>query len=206
MNRIITSFNTFFLIVLFLSLIFSIFSLPKLNIDEEQSIRVNFYELIQDDNQLFNSSIPDIGIKKETKNLSSNNKEQKVVETAIISKFKINKIDIKNEISKIKLSKEREDILRVSAIIQERISSVWIKPNSLSESLIAKVLINLAPSGEILDFDLIEPSSNNFFNESILTAMNKMTFFEEVLSLDRKLFEKNFRNFNLVFKSSGEIE
>ena len=206
MNRVITSFNTFFLIVLFLSLIFSIFSLPKLNIDEEQSIRVNFYELIQDDNQLFNSSIPDIGIKKETKNLSSNNKEQKVVETAIISKFKINKIDIKNEISKIKLSKEREDILRVSAIIQERISSVWIKPNSLSESLIAKVLINLAPSGEILDFDLIEPSSNNFFNESILTAMNKMTFFEEVLSLDRKLFEKNFRYFNLVFKSSGEIE
>ena len=206
MNRVITSFNTFFLIVLFLSLIFSIFSLPKLNIDEEQSIRVNFYELIQDDNQLFNSSIPDKGIKKETKNLSSNNKEQKVVETAIISKFKINKIDIKNEISKIKLSKEREDILRVSAIIQERISSVWIKPNSLSESLIAKVLINLAPSGEILDFDLIEPSSNNFFNESILTAMNKMTFFEEVLSLDRKLFEKNFRNFNLVFKSSGEIE
>ena len=206
MNRVITSFNTFFLIVLFLSLIFSIFSLPKLNIDEEQSIRVNFYELIQDDNQLFNSSIPDKGIKKETKNLSSNNKEQKVVETAIISKFKINKIDIKNEISKIKLSKEREDILRVSAIIQERISSVWIKPNSLSESLIAKVLINLAPSGEILDFDLIEPSSNNFFNESILTAMNKMTFFEEVLSLDRKLFEKNFRNFNLVFKSTGEIE
>ena len=66
MNRVITSFNTFFLIVLFLSLIFSIFSLPKLNIDEEQSIRVNFYELIQDDNQLFNSSIPDIGIKKET--------------------------------------------------------------------------------------------------------------------------------------------
>ena len=206
MNRVITSFNTFFLIVLFLSLIFSIFSVPKLNIDEEQSIRVNFYELIQDDNQLFNSSIPDIGMKKETKKLSSNNKEQKVVETAIISKFKINKIDIKNEISKIKLSKEREDILRVSAIIQERISSVWIKPNSLSESLIAKVLINLAPSGEILDFDLIEPSSNNFFNESILTAMNKMTFFEEVLSLDRKLFEKNFRNFNLVFKSSGEIE
>tara|TARA_B100000287_G_C20552086_1_gene748896 strand:+ start:242 stop:862 length:621 start_codon:yes stop_codon:yes gene_type:complete len=206
MNRVITSFNTFFLIVLFLSLIFSIFSVPKLKIDEEQSIRVNFYELIQDDNQLFNSSIPDIGMKKETKNLSSNNKEQKVVETAIISKFKINKIDIKNEISKIKLSKEREDILRVSAIIQERISSVWIKPNSLSESLIAKVLINLAPSGEILDFDLIEPSSNNFFNESILTAMNKMTFFEEVLSLDRKLFEKNFRNFNLVFKSSGEIE
>jgi hypothetical protein len=36
--------------------------------------------------------------------------------------------------------------------------------------------------------------------------MNKITFVEEVFSLERKLFEQNFRNFNLVFKSSGEIE
>ena len=77
---------------------------------------------------------------------------------------------------------------------------------ALEESPGEKVLINLAPSGEILNFSLIEPSSNTSFNESILTAMNKMTFFEEVLSLERKVFEQNFRNFNLVFKSSGEIE
>ena len=206
MNKALTSLNTFFLILLFLSLIFSMFSVPKLNIDETQSIKVNFYELIQQDEILLDSSAPNTLIKKETKKTSAINKIKNTDETSIISKFKLNELDIKNEITKIKLSKEREDILRVSAIIQQRISSIWIKPNSLSESLIAKVLINLAPSGEILNFSLIEPSSNTSFNESILTAMNKMTFFEEVLSLERKLFEKNFRNFNLVFKSSGEIE
>ena len=206
MNKALTSLNTFFLILLFLSLIFSMFSIPNLNIDQTQSIKVNFYELIQQDEILFDSSASNTLIKKETKKTSAINEKTNADETSIISKFKINKLDIKNEITKIKLSKEREGILRVSAIIQERISSIWIKPNSLSESLIAKVLINLAPSGEILNFSLIEPSSNTSFNESILTAMNKMTFFEEVLSLERKLFEKNFRNFNLVFKSSGEIE
>ena len=206
MNKALTSLNTFFLILLFLSLIFSMFSVPNLNIDEAQSIKINFYELIQQDEKLFDSYAPNTSVEKETKKTSAINKKTNTDETSIISKFKINKLDIKNEITKIKLSKEREDILRVSAIIQERISSIWIKPNSLSESLIAKVLINLAPSGEILNFSLIEPSSNNSFNESILTAMNKMTFFEEVLSLERKLFEQNFRNFNLVFKSSGEIE
>ena len=206
MNRALTSLNTFFLILLFLSLIFSMFSIPKLNIDETKSTKVNFYELIQQDKKLFDSSAPNTFIDKETKKTSSISEETNTNETSIIPKFKINKLDIKNEITKIKLSKEREDILRVSAIIQERISSIWIKPNSLSESLIAKVLINLAPSGEILNFNLIEPSSSTSFNESILTAMNKMTFFEEVLSLERKLFEQNFRNFNLVFKSSGEIE
>ena len=206
MNKTLTSLNTFFLILLFLSLIFSVFSIPKINIDETKSIKVDFYELIQQDKILFDSSAPNTLIKKETKKTSAINEKTNTKETSIISKFKINKLDIKNEITKIKLSKEREDILRVSAIIQKRISSIWIKPNSLSESLIAKVLINLAPSGEILNFSLIEPSSNTSFNESILTAMNKMTFFEEVLFLERKLFEKNFRNFNLVFKSSGEIE
>ena len=206
MNKALTSLNTFFLILLFLSLIFSMFSIPNLNIDETQSIKVNFYELIQQDDILFDPPASNTFTKKETKNTSAINEKTNADETSIISKFKINKLDIKNEITKIKLSKEREDILRVSAIIQERISSIWIKPNSLSESLIAKVLINLAPSGEILNFSLIEPSSNTSFNESILTAMNKMTFFEEVLSLERKVFEQNFRNFNLVFKSSGEIE
>ena len=206
MNKALTSLNTFFLILLFLSLIFSMFSVPNINIDDTQSIKVNFYELIQQDGIKFDSSAPNASIKKETKKTSVINKKTNADEATIISKFTIDKLDVKNEITKIKLSKERQDILRVSAIIQERISSIWIKPNSLSESLIAKVLINLAPSGEILNFSLIEPSSNNSFNESILTAMNKMTFFEEVLSLERKLFEKNFRNFNLVFKSSGEIE
>ena len=206
MNKALTSLNTFFLILLFLSLIFSLFSISKLNVDETQSIKVNFYELIQQDDILFDSSAPNTSIKKETKKTLAISEKTNTDETSIISKFKINKLDIKNEITKIKLSKEREDILRVSAIIQARISSIWIKPNSLSESLIAKVLINLAPSGEILNFSLIEPSSNTSFNESILTAMNKMTFFEEILSLERKVFEQNFRNFNLVFKSSGEIE
>ena len=206
MNKALTSLNTFFLILLFLSLIFSMFSIPNLNIDETQSIKVNFYELIQQDEILFDPPTSNILSKKETKKTSAINEKTNADKTSIISKFKINKSDIKNEITKIKLSKEREGILRVSAIIQERISSIWIKPNSLSESLIAKVLINLAPSGEILNFSLIEPSSNTSFNESILIAMNKITFVEEVLSLERKVFEQNFRNFNLVFKSSGEIE
>ncbi len=206
MNKALVSLNTFFLVLLFLSLIFSMFSIPNLNIDETQSIKVNFYELIQQDEILFDPQVSNTLIKKETKKTSVINEKTNADEISIISKFKINKLDIKNEITKINLSKERESISRVSAIIQERISSIWIKPNSLSESLIAKVLINLAPSGEILNFSLIEPSSNTSFNESILTAMNKMTFFEEVLYLERKVFEQNFRNFNLVFKSSGEIE
>ena len=206
MNKVLTSFNTLFLILLFLSLIFSIFSIPTLNVSETETIRVNFYELIQNKNSskknIYRESKKNnkfISASKNTETFESDNPSE-------IRKFKINKSDIKNEISKIKLSREKEAILKISALIQNKVSSIWIKPNSLSQILSVKVLINLAPSGEVLSFNLIEPSPNKPFNESVLTAMNKIIFIEEVLGIDRKLFESNFRNFKLVFKSSGEIE
>ena len=123
-----------------------------------------------------------------------------------VEKYKISKPDIKKELSKIKLSKERTEILKISSIIQDKISSVWIKPNSLSKILTAKVLINLAPSGEILNYELVEPSNDRIFDNSVLTAMNKISFLEEIIGIERGIFESNFRNFKLVFKSSGEIE
>ena len=69
MNKALTSLNTFFLILLFLSLIFSMFSIPNLNIDQTQSIKVNFYELIQQDEILLDPSASNTLIKKETKKL-----------------------------------------------------------------------------------------------------------------------------------------
>ena len=66
MNKALTSLNTSFLILLFLSLIFSMFSIPNLNIDETQSIKVNFYELIQQDEILFDPRASNTLVKKET--------------------------------------------------------------------------------------------------------------------------------------------
>ena len=47
------------------------FSVPNLNIDETQSIKVNFYELIQQDEILSDSSAANTLIKKETKKTSA---------------------------------------------------------------------------------------------------------------------------------------
>jgi hypothetical protein len=206
MNKILTSFNTFALILLFLSFVFSVFSITTLKVDETQSIKVNFYELIEITEQPkgLSGAKPKETIQEADLNKIEENSEVK--KSLDFEKYKLNKPDIKRELSKIKLSKEREVILKISAIIQDKISSVWIKPNSLSKVLATKVLINLAPSGEVINFEMVEPSNDKVFDESVLIAINKISFFEEVLGLDRKLFESNFRNFKLVFKSSGEIE
>ena len=204
MNKIITSFNTLLLLIIFFSLIFSIFSMPKLKVSKNESIKINFYEM----SELSKPSKKIVSNKKVTSIKKNKDSQDSYTNSNNLSDLLNNsflKKDIKNEISKIKLTKERKNIIKFSSIIQNKISSIWIKPNSLSEILSAKVLIRLAPSGEILDFELEEPSSNKSFNESILTAMNKIFFFEEIAGADRKVFETNFRNFKLVFKSSGEI-
>jgi len=206
MNKILTSFNTFAFILLFLSFVFSVFSITTLKVDETQSIKVNFYELIEIAEQPKRLSAVRPKETIQQADLNKIEKNSEVKKSLDFKKYKLNKPDIKRELSKIKLSKEREVILKISAIIQDKISSVWIKPNSLSKVLAAKVLINLAPSGEVINFEMVEPSNDKFFDESVLIAINKISFFEEILGLDRKLFESNFRNFKLVFKSSGEIE
>ncbi len=206
MNKVLTSLNTFFFVILSVSIIFSLFSIPKLDVEETKSTRVNFYEVMQQEEKSLKTYPSNKKLKKEANSTYENNDKREIDNISKIPKFEINKSHLKNEISKIKLSRERKDILRVSTIIQNRISSIWIKPNSLSDTLSAKVLINLAPSGEILNFIMTEPSTNKSFNDSILSAMNKLSFFEEILVLERKLFEENFRNFKLVFKSSGEID
>ena len=204
MNKFISSFHTLLLFVIFFSLIFSIFSMPKLKVSKNESIKINFYEM----SELSKPSKKIVSNKKVTSIKKNKDSQDSYTNSNNLSDLLNNsflKKDIKNEISKIKLTKERKNIIKFSSIIQNKISSIWIKPNSLSETLSAKVLIRLAPSGEILDFELEEPSSNKSFNESILTAMNKIFFFEEIAGADRKVFETNFRNFKLVFKSSGEI-
>tara|TARA_B100000674_G_C37933440_1_gene959083 strand:- start:558 stop:1178 length:621 start_codon:yes stop_codon:yes gene_type:complete len=206
MNKILTSFNTLVLTLLFLSFVFSVFSIGTFKVNETKSIKVNFYEFIEIEEQpkRLAGAKPKETIQEADFNKIDQNSEPK--KALDFERYKLNKPDIKKELSKIKLSKEREVILKISAIIQDKISSVWIKPNSLSKILAAKVLINLAPSGEVINFEMVEPSNDKVFDESVLIAINKISFFEEVLGLDRKLFESNFRNFKLVFKSSGEIE
>ena len=204
MNKITTSFNTLLLLIIFFSLIFSIFSMPKLKVSKNESIKINFYEMSElsklPKKTVSNKKVTSIKKNKDLQDSYTNsNNLSDLLNNSFLKK------DIKNEISNIKLTKEMKNIIRFCSIIQNKISSIWIKPNSLSEALSAKVLITLAPSGEILDFELEEPSSNKSFNESILTAMSKIFFFEEIAGADRKVFETNFRNFKLVFKSSGEI-
>ena len=105
---------------------------------------------------------------------------------------------------KTKLLKEKREVQIRIALIQKRINSIWKKPSLINKNIQAEFVINLAPSGEILSFDLISSSGEKVFDDSALAALSKIYFITEVIGLERKYFERNFRSFNLVFKSKNQ--
>ena len=107
------------------------------------------------------------------------------------------------DITASNLSKENKEVqLRIN-LIQKRINSVWKKPPLINQDIKVEITINLAPSGEMLSFKLLNSSKNKVFDDSALAAISNISFLPEVINLDRRYFEKNFRSFNLVFKSMG---
>ena len=152
-------------------------------------------------------------IPKKTKNiknesLKNNFKKKESIEgLKAIDKKQLDfdsKKNLKDQIAETKLLKEKREVQIRIALIQERINSIWKKPSLINKNIQAEFVINLAPSGEILSFDLISSSGEKVFDDSALAALSNISFITEVIGLERKYFERNFRSFNLVFKSKNQ--
>ena len=164
------------------------------------------------------SSVPIkfISLPEEIKTITSvSQKAIKKLEPTVQSLLEVNEIlnkpeldifaqeNLNADITASNLSKENKEVqLRIN-LIQKRINSVWKKPPLINQDIQVEITINLAPSGEILSFKLLNSSKNKVFDDSALAAISNISFLPEVINLDRRYFEKNFRSFNLVFKSMG---
>ena len=139
--------------------------------------------------------------------IEKNIQKKELIEDLKVDKKKQLNFDSKrkleDQIAETKLPKERREVQITIALIQDRINSIWKKPSLGNKNIQSEFVINLAPSGEILSFDLISSSGDKVFDESALAALSSISFITEVIGLDRKYFERNFRSFNLVFKSKN---
>ena len=149
---------------------------------------------------------------KKIENIKNESIEKKIQKKVIIEDLKVDKKKqlnfdskrkLEDQIAETKLLKERREVQITIALIQDRINSIWKKPSLGNKNIQSEFVINLAPSGEILSFDLISSSGDKVFDESALAALSSISFITEVNGLDRKYFERNFRSFNLVFKSKN---
>ncbi len=90
------------------------------------------------------------------------------------------------------------EISKYSFIIKKQIVSQWRKPSQLSSDLKVEIRLTLVPTGEIINAKILKTSGNQIFDDSALRAISKVGTFEN-LQMPSSLFEKQFRQFILVF-------
>ena len=202
-NSFIGLLNSIFLHLLLFAILITDFSIFAPQQDRIKTIPVEFVNLPID---IENIPKKINNIKNE---LLENNiqKKELIDELKTIDKKKFDfdtRKNLEDQIAETKFLNEKREVQIRIALIQERINSIWKKPSLINKNIQAEFIINLAPSGEILSFDLISSSGEKVFDDSALAALSKIYFITEVIGLERKYFERNFRSFNLVFKSKNQ--
>ncbi len=202
-NSFIGLLNSIFLHLLLFSILITDFSIFAPQQDRIKTIPVEFVNLPID---IENIPKKINNIKNEL--LENNIQKKKLIdELKTIDKKKFDfdtRKNLEDQIAETKFLNEKREVQIRIALIQERINSIWKKPSLINKNIQAEFIINLAPSGEILSFDLISSSGEKVFDDSALAALSKIYFITEVIGLERKYFERNFRSFNLVFKSKNQ--
>ena len=94
------------------------------------------------------------------------------------------------------------EVLKIAAKIRAEYEFLWQKPKNLPEDLFVKVLISIAPSGEVVNYEILNKSGNEVFDRSIRIALDRISSFDFIKNISRNDFEKNFREFNLQFSSN----
>ena len=96
----------------------------------------------------------------------------------------------------------QSEVLKIAAKIRAEYEFLWQKPKNLPEDLFVKVLISIAPSGEVVNYKILNKSGNEVFDRSIRIALDRISSFDFIKNISRNDFEKNFREFNLQFSSN----
>ena len=202
-NSFIGLLNSIFLHLLLFAILITDFSIFAPQQDRIKTIPVEFVNLPID---IENIPKKINNIKNEL--LENNIQKKKLIdELKTIDKKKFDfdtRKNLEDQIAETKFLNEKREVQIRIALIQKRINSIWKKPSLINKNIQAEFVINLAPSGEILSFDLISSSGEKVFDDSALAALSKIYFITEVIGLERKYFERNFRSFNLVFKSKNQ--
>ncbi len=88
----------------------------------------------------------------------------------------------------------------VAALIQGAVINRWTRPPSARNGMVAILAIQLVPTGDVVGVTVLKSSGDNAFDRSAMTAVERVARFPEVTQLERDVFERDFRRFQLIFR------
>lgn len=95
---------------------------------------------------------------------------------------------------------DNQAIQAYTAVIHETVSRNWSIPPSARNGMTVLLNIRLVPTGEVISVNVIESSGDAAFDRSAEQAVLKAERFPELQQMPTRLFEREFRSINLVFR------
>lgn len=86
------------------------------------------------------------------------------------------------------------------AAISQRIEQNWSRPPSARNDMECELLIKLVPTGRVINVDIVKSSGNELFDRSAVQAVQKAEQFPEIKEMKPEVFERYYRELNLVFR------
>ncbi len=84
--------------------------------------------------------------------------------------------------------------------IAQRIEQHWSRPSSARNNMQALLSIQLVPTGRVVSVAVVKSSGNAAFDRSAEQAVRQVEIFPEVKDMPPEVFERYYRQFNLLFK------
>jgi colicin import membrane protein len=84
-------------------------------------------------------------------------------------------------------------------MIAARIEQNWSRPPSARRGMQVELLIQLVPTGQVVNVTITKSSGNAAFDRSAEQAVRRIDRFTELKNMQPELFEQNFRQLRLVF-------
>ena len=91
-----------------------------------------------------------------------------------------------------------QEVQSYQASIYDLVRKNWSRPPSARNSMQARFVVELIPTGEVLSVALVDSSGNGSFDRSAEQAIRRARRFD--VPKDNELFEANFRRFYFLFR------
>ncbi len=85
------------------------------------------------------------------------------------------------------------------AAVKERIEANWHRPPSARKNMSCVLNIKLVPTGRVINVDVSKSSGSALFDRSAIVAVKKAEHFPELKNMPIEVFERYYRDFDLLF-------
>lgn len=95
---------------------------------------------------------------------------------------------------------EQEMVMAYTGVIHNLIQRNWSRPPSARNGMTVVFRIQMVPTGDILDVELVQSSGDYAFDRAAETAIYRVGRFQELQGMPINLFNANFRSLLLTFR------